>query len=158
MLPFESRVYGDPRISSAWTLTYKVFVPLLWTGAIVFLSASSPPNHRAVLLVGAVWLAGAVACLNFCVPLKRVTLDGDALLVSNYREEWRVPYALIAEVTQNRWIKLRPITIRLRRDSGHGDRIVFMPHVHLRLRFWDEDPEVDELRRLAMPHNGVVIT
>jgi hypothetical protein len=90
-----------------------------------------------------------VALLRVCVPLKRVSLEDDALLVSNFRTEWRIPYALIAEVTQNRWIKLRPITIRLTRDVGCGETVVFMPYVRMRWRFLEEDPEVEELRVLA---------
>jgi hypothetical protein len=46
----------------------------------------------------------------------------------------------------------------LRRDAGCGEKVVFMPRVHLRVRFWDEDPEVDELRRLATPYEGYVGT
>lgn len=93
------------------------------------------------------WLAGAAFILLVCAPLKRVRLDGGALVVSNYLREWRIPLGLVTDVTQNRWIQVRPITIRLRADMGCGTRIVFIPKRYIRPRFWREDPEVEELRR-----------
>lgn len=158
MLPFESRIYGSPSMSSAWTFCYKFIVPAWWAVAIGVALEWTFPNESVELVVAVVWAVGGVALLRVCVPLKRVRLDDGALLVSNFRTEWRVPYALIAGVTQNRWIKLRPITIRLKRDVGCGEQIVFMPYVRLRWRFRDEDPEVDELRTLAGLNTRIATT
>ena len=152
MLPFESRAYGDRKMSSAWTFCYKFIVPALWAAAIGIAMEWTFPNEQVLFVVAVVWTVGGIALLRVCVPLKRVSLEDDALLVSNFRTEWRIPYALIAEVTQNRWIKLRPITIRLKRDVGCGKTVVFMPYVRMRWRFLQEDPEVDELRTLARVH------
>jgi hypothetical protein len=154
MLPFESRVYGDRTMSSVWTFCYKFIVPALWAVAIGVASVSTFASERTVVALAIVWAVAGVALLRVCVPLKRVSLEDDALLVSNFRTEWRIPYALIAEVTQNRWIKLRPITIRLTRDVGCGETVVFMPYVRMRWRFLDEDPEVEELRVLAGARTG----
>lgn len=153
MLPFESRVPGDRTMSSAWTFCYKFIVPALWAMAIGVASMLTFTSERVAVALAIVWAVAGVALLRLCVPLKRVTLEDDALLVSNFRTEWRIPYTLIAEVTQNRWIKLRPITIRLKRDVGCGETVVFMPYVRLRWRFLNEDPEVDELRKLAGAHS-----
>jgi hypothetical protein len=152
MLPFESRVVGDRTMSSAWTFCYKFIAPALWVAAIAVASVWTFTNVRVEVALAVVWAVAGVALLRVCVPLKRVSLEDDALLVSNFRTEWRISYALIAEVTQNRWIKLRPITIRLTRDVGCGEQIVFMPYVRMRWRFLQEDPEVDELRTLARVH------
>lgn len=149
MLPFESRAYGDRTMSSAWTFCYKFIVPALWAVAIGVASVSTFTNERVEVAIAVVWAVAGVALLRVCVPLKRVSLEDDALLVSNFRTEWRIPYALIADVTQNRWIKLRPITIRLKRDVGCGETVVLMPYVRMRWHFLNEDPEVDELRGLA---------
>ena len=136
-------------MSSAWTFCYKFIVPALWTVAIGVALRWTYPDERVLLVIAIVWAVAGVALLRVCVPLKRVSLEDDALLVSNFRTKWRIPYALIAEVTQNRWIKLRPITIRLKRDVGCGETVVFMPYVRMRWRFLDEDPEVEELRKLS---------
>lgn len=155
MLPFESRVYGSSMMSSAWTFCYKFIVPALWAVAIGVAAISTFTNERVLVAIAVVWAVAGVAILRLCVPLKRVSLEDEALLVSNFRTEWRIPYSLIAEVTQNRWIKLRPITIRLTRDVGCGDAVVFMPYVRLRWHFRDEDPEVEELRSLARGHTAI---
>jgi hypothetical protein len=78
-----------------------------------------------------------------------VRVDGGVLVVSNYWREWRVPFGLVTAITQNRWINLRPITVRLRADVGCGTRVVFLPPTRFRARIWREDPEVEELRRLV---------
>lgn len=141
-------------MSSAWTFCYKFIVPALWAVAIGVAAISTFTNERVVVAIAVVWAVAGVALLRVCVPLKRVSLEDDALLVSNFRTEWRIPYSLIADVTQNRWIKLRPISIRLTRDVGCGETVVFMPYVRLRWRFRDEDPEVEELRGLAGVRTG----
>ncbi len=149
-------------LSSAWTLFYKL-LPLTLTGAFAIgfrkvLEArgaySGTPSFapRAdLILLGVVMVAGVVASVVYCVPLKRVRVSdhGESLVVSNYLREWTIPVGLISEVTQNRWLKLRPITIHLRIDPGCGSRVMFMPPLRLNFLFWREDPEVAELRSLV---------
>ena len=152
-------------LSSAWTLFYKL-LPVTLTGAFVLAvrkvqeardlysvtHSSTPPVD--LLLLGVVMIAGIVVSVVLCAPLKRVRVgdDGESLLISNYIREWTLPVGLIAEVTQHRWLKLRPITIHLRIDPGCGTRVAFMPPLRLNFRFWREDPEVEELRTLASAH------
>jgi len=158
-------------LSSAWTFFYKFLLPVVWITGLTLgarasaygkiADASGSPSasisQHAVMLLFFVGLAGFAALAWFCAPLKRVRLaeDGGSLLVSNYFSEWVVPAGLITAVTQNRWIKLRPITIQLRTDPGCGTRVVFMPPLRIIFRFWHEDPEVDELRTLAATHSLV---
>jgi len=85
-----------------------------------------------------------------CTPLKKVRVVDGALLVSNYVHEWRVPFALISDVSQSGWMfNTVPIIIQLREDVGCGTKLRFLPLARWRLRFWSEDPVVDELSRLA---------
>ena len=153
-------------LSSAWTFFYKFLLPIVLVatfaavlrpalearGAYSSTPTASPPAD--LLLLGLVFLLGIIATAWFCAPLKRVRIgdDGQTLLVSNYLREWEVPAGLITDVTQNRWLKLRPITIHLRIDPGCGTRVMFMPPLRINFRFWREDPEVDELRALASMH------
>jgi hypothetical protein len=154
-------------LSSAWTFFYKYLLPVVWIAGFAIaaraavenpaaLSAGSPGGalpYSATLLIF-IGLAGLASLVWFCTPLKRVRMgdDGSSLLISNYLSEWEVPTSLITDVTQNRWIKLRPITIHLRIDPGCGTRVVFMPPIRLNFLFWREDPEVAELRELAAGH------
>jgi hypothetical protein len=151
-------------LSSGWTFFYKYLFPVVWIGGFAIgarvaidnggVSMSdgwrdgAPPDMVWILLL--VGLIGVASTVWLTAPLKRVQVDdaGD-LVVSNYLHEWRVPVSLITEVKQNRWLKMRPITLRLRADMGCGTSVMFMPPSRLRFRFWQEDPEVEELRQLA---------
>jgi hypothetical protein len=53
------------------------------------------------------------------------------------------------DLSQNRWMKTRTITIRLRAAVGCGTSVKFIPPFRWILFFWREDREVTELRRLA---------
>jgi hypothetical protein len=153
-------------LSSAWTLVYKFLLPIVLavTFAVVLRSAleargaySGSPSARPpvdLLALGLVMILGFIGTARFCAPLKRVRVgdDGQSLLISNYLQEWTVPAGLITDVTQNRWLKLRPVTIHLRFDPGCGTRVMFMPPLRLNFLFWREDPEVEELRALASTH------
>lgn len=151
-------------LSSSWTFFYKYLFPVIWIVGFAMGARMATDTRRGALHVemanGAapdvVWffllvgLVGVAAIFWTTSPLKRVRVgDDDTLIVSNYMQEWRVPFGLITSVTQNKWLKMRPITVRLRADVGCGTRVVFMPPLRLRFIFWHEDPEVAELRELA---------
>jgi len=87
--------------------------------------------------------------LRVSLPLLRVQLRDGHLYASNYFSEIEIHPSDITEVTQNRWVKLRPITIRLRTPSELGQRLSFMPPVRIIFRFWIQDPIVEELRAFA---------
>ena len=151
-------------LSSRWTFFQKFLFPALWVagfGLVTLLffvdpadvvydgvRGGAPPGVGWIFL--AAWLAGGALVLWVSLPLQRVRLVDDALLVSNFARELRVPFGMIAEVRQNRWVSARPITVRLRADvPGLGRRFTFIPPTRLRFAVWREDPEVAELRRLA---------
>jgi len=156
----------NDNISSAWTFSTKYVFPAIWImvcgqlvvslflnhGKLVFdgVKGAIPASVEYMFLV--MFLIGAATIFWISMPLKRVRLADGTLLVSNYIEEWRIPVTLIERVSQNRWVKSRPITIRFRADLGCGTSVKFMPRHRWRVRFWREDPEVNELRRLAGLH------
>ena len=150
-------------LSSRWTFVSKFVFPAIWIpifGIGVILTFQNPrtvlyngvrgaaPPYIGFIFLGA-WLVGSACVLWFTAPLKLVSVEGDDLIVSNYAKEWRVPLTNISAVTQNRWINLRPITIHFREETPFGQTAVFMPPARWRVLFWNEDPEVDELRRRA---------
>lgn len=158
-------------ISSAFTFSYKFLLPVFLAWVAFFLLELLRGTPAAIMHGGAtgtaspnfIWLAiAALLCglgvlLWTTLPLKKVSLAPDgSLIVSNYVREWTVPASLIVDVRQNRWIRMRPITIRLRWDPGCGTRIVFAPPQRWKNRFlfWREDPEVQELRDLAAESSG----
>lgn len=148
--PVTSRM---PRVlSSAQTFFMKLVFPPLWSvlfGWLMLAGRGHPagtyPSMPIPLLV---WCAGMAAMLWMCVPLKRVSMDGKNLYISNYFREITVPLAAIGEVTENRWINIHPVTIHFRRPTEFGQRITFMPTARL-FANWSSHPVVEELRRAA---------
>jgi len=145
------------KLSSAWTWFYKLFFGPIWIlgfGLLTWLvvddrlSSATPPEVRGMFVLG--WLAGVAMVLWLVPPLKHVALRDGRLRVSNYLRSWDIPLGQIAEVRQNRWVKMRPIRVRLRQEvAGLGSSFTFMPPARVRIAFWREDPEVEELRALA---------
>jgi hypothetical protein len=80
-----------------------------------------------------------------CVRLKRVRMDDTSLYVSNYLREIQVPLRQVADVTENRWVNIHPVTIQFRSATEFGERVVFMPKRRL-FGFWRSHPVVAEIR------------
>ena len=148
------------RLSSGLTFVFKLLFPLVWMAGFGFATVAEflwpdRGTHNVVpggALDGGKWiflvalLFGSAFILRVAVPLKRVILDGDALLVSNYLRTVRVPLASVARVTQNRWINVRPVTVHLREPSPFGARFTFMPPRPRWVVAWREDAVVHDLR------------
>ncbi|HEV7364566.1 MAG TPA: hypothetical protein VGN76_01835 [Gemmatimonadales bacterium] len=111
------------------------------------------PAEMKWLFLGATVLGGLFLYWG-CMRLKRVDLDEDALYISNYLREVRVPLRDIEEVTENRWINIRPVTVEFRRDTDFGPRITFMPKTRW-WSFWRAHPVVGELEAAARRSRGL---
>jgi len=119
----------------------------LWMGDLHANHGMAPPDFMKWQFLLA-WVLGSTFILWSCARLKRVRLDGGRLFVSNYLRESSVPLAMIDEVTENRWLNIRPVTLRFRGATDFGDRICFMPKARW-FPFWRPHPIVEELRQLA---------
>jgi hypothetical protein len=95
------------------------------------------------------WLLGIAIFWYAGFRLKRVRIDNEHLLISNYVREIRIPLRDLEEVTENRWWSHHPVTLHLRSESVFGTRIVFIPKTRL-FAFWTSHPIVKELRQLAL--------
>jgi len=73
-------------------------------------------------------------------------LAPDGLLVSNFSEEVKVPYAEISDVYEDKWINIRPTTLVLKHPCRFGTKIVFMPYTRFTLAFWRDHPAAAFLR------------
>jgi hypothetical protein len=131
------------------TFWQKVVFPLVWISAtpLFFLAAVHrvPAQTDVMFLAG--WIAGAIFIVWTCAGLKRVRIDSRLLHVSNYLREIAIPFDDIVDVTQNRWINIRPVTIHLRNATEFGSEITFMPRHDM--LFWKMSPVVAELKALA---------
>jgi hypothetical protein len=134
-------------ISSAQTFFSKFILPFV---------AAAPLAIGAVLIGRAIWplflpfgLAVCASIYWYCGRLKKVAIDSDGLVISNYFREVRVPWRDILQVSGSRWVSTRQITVTFDHDIGFGTSIIFMPKVRL---LWpgQESPIAQELRDLIL--------
>jgi len=153
-------------LSSAQTFLMKFVFPFLWIGgfavatASMFLDASEtgartgllpPPEMKWSFL--AITVIGSVSLYWLCMRLKRVSINGDSLLISNYFTSIVVPLTEIERVSENRWINIHPVTIFFRRETDFGPSVVFMPETRW-FGFFSSHPVVAELQKLAGLEGG----
>ena len=132
-------------ISSAQTFLVKFILPFVVVGMMTFGAAIGgrgiwPFFFPLIVMVG-------VSFYWYYCRLKKVIVEEDGLVVSNFVREIRVPWRDIVEVTGSRWVSTRQITITLDRDLGFGTSILFMPKTRI---LWpgQEHPAAQELRDL----------
>ena len=149
---------NERTLSSAQTFWIKFVFPAIWISMFglgtvaLFLGAfrgtnNSPPSEGLDWGFLAAWIAGTILICWNCGRLKKVRIEDSAIYVSNYLKEIRIPFDAVADVTENRWISIHPVTIHLRSATEFGDRITFMPKI--RFFGWRSHPVVAELRQLA---------
>src|SRR5258705_12011772 len=100
-------------LSSPYTLVAKYLGPPIWILGVGLLVLNAFLRHPQVvngivfgppatakwfLLVG--WLVGSVAVIRQGRVFKRVRLDGDSLLISDYFSEHRLPLSAVIDVRQ----------------------------------------------------------
>ena len=132
-------------ISSAKTFLVKFILPCVIVGMMAFGATMGgrgiwPFFFPLIVMV-------AVSIYWYYCRLKKVTVEEDGLVISNFVREIRVPWRDIVEVTGSRWVSTRQITVRFDRDFGFGTSIIFMPKTRI---LWpgQEHPAAQELRDL----------
>jgi Bacterial PH domain len=132
-------------ISSAQTFFVKFILPFVVVGMMTFGAAVGGRAIWPFFFPLIVMLA--VSFYWYYVRLKKVIVEEDGLVVSNFVREIRVPWRDIVEVSGSRWVSTRQITITLDRDLGFGTSIIFMPKTRM---LWpgQEHPAAQELRNL----------
>jgi hypothetical protein len=115
-------------------------------------SGSPAPPHSILFFLFVLFLAGTLSYW-FGIRLKKVSMTDDALYISNYRKEIRVPFGDIAAVSENRFISGHPVWIEFRHTTDFGNRILFMPK-WIWLTNWRSHPIVAELRQAALRAPG----
>ena len=153
-------------LSSAQTVLLKFVFPAIWlpgfAAATVFLFGSgvitrpdgSPPPPEMKWFFLMVTVVGALFIYWSCMRLKRVAIDDRWLYVSNYVQEIQVPLEQVEDISENRWVNIRPITVEFRRPTEFGSRIVFMPKTRW-WGFWSAHPVVAELEAAARQARGL---
>jgi hypothetical protein len=141
-------------LSSEWTIFFK-FLPAFWillfglaTLALlldVFRGVNdSPAPDFMKWLFPCLWIAGSFFTYMTCAALKQVGADEHFLYVSNFINEMSIPLADIADVTENHWLNIHPVTVHLKLPSRFGTKITFMP-----VKVFGACPVVADLKSLA---------
>ena len=92
-------------------------------------------------------LVGGAFIYWSCMRLKKVALDGDVLLISNFRKEIAIPLRDVDHVTGSIFMSPELVWLHFRRPTEFGTKIVFMG----KWRFFSgftRHPVVKELQRL----------
>lgn len=140
-------------LSSKQTFLLKIILPIM-IGIICILmltmiAVNIRTNATLPLLIVTIFLAaGIYVMFRTTMRYKKVAVDDEFLYVSNYRKEIKIPLSNIADVTEIKWIRTRPITIHLKNDSEFGRKIVFTPKMN-GFRVFADNPVIGELKALA---------
>jgi hypothetical protein len=138
-------------ISSAQTFIVKFILPFLIVGMMGFGVAVGGPGIWPFMFP--LMMAVGVSIYWYYGRVKKVAVDADGLVVSNFLREIRVPWRDIAQVSGSRWVSTRQITVTFDRDLGFGYSIIFMPKTRF---LWpgQEHPAAEELRGLIRENGG----
>jgi len=119
-------------MSSSSTLFVKFVFPVIWiagwsAATYQILGQGVPLQDPGVRMLPWGGILGAAFLFWYCSRLRKVILDGETLVISDYRREVRVPLARVARVKRTIWINPRTITVTFDSDTGLGEKAVFMP-------------------------------
>lgn len=147
------------RLSSSITFFYKFISPFLsLIGFVIMLRFVYGPVLRQfppfAILVVFFAFAGALAMNGWLAyKIKKVFVEGDHLIVSDYQREVAIRLDEIYDVNEMRWMQPYWITITFRRPTEFGDSILFIPPFRL-LSFWVANPLVDKIMAMASNRPG----
>ena len=147
-------------LSSRSTFTYKVILPVVVIGSLIFggtiplllgpgspyvhLNGMSPVGFLLLMLVAAI---PAMAVLWVTIlPLKKVELADDELLISNYRYEIRVPLSQVKAIDGPSLTNPKTYTIKFESPTEFGDAVMFLPPVPFTMMLFTEPEVIGELR------------
>ena len=139
------------RVSSSWTLMYKIFLPTVW---IVFFGVltlftlfsggiRSLPYHLAVqgtmLLV---FLAGFAFLWFTFMDLKRVELTEENFYVTNYFKTFRYTYDSLKDIRELKFLWINITVFEFVQKSSFGSKVYFIQRKQVWNEFIDQHPNV----------------
>ena len=141
-------------VSTKYTLVYRWIIPGLLTIvaiAVIWRVGSAGLRGDPDLLAALVAITTAVLLMvvaRWFDRAKRVWLDAETLVISDYRRETSVDLVDIESVVATRFLKPDRVRIRFKRPTIFGDSILFFPPARW-LSVPAAHPVADELAQLA---------
>jgi len=138
-------------VSSNATLFFKFFIPIFWT---VFFTAffiglliseveyigNVPMFLARVFSLGFVAI-GVLFFYLFVLPLKRVEMNPEYFIVTNYFKNYKYSYDSIESIEERDWYFFRTYTIILKEVGSFGRKINFVGSRKRFPKFREENPE-----------------
>jgi hypothetical protein len=125
------------RLSSSWTIFFKLFVPVFWVVFFTTLGIAtltiggdsigifSTSVYQWGLLIFLV--SGYVFLFFTFYQLKRVDADDQYVYISNYFKTFRYPYSSIKGYRVSRLILFKLVRLHFTKKGSLGKSIVFLP-------------------------------
>ena len=148
-------------ISSPLTFFYKFLFPIPFVGMVVALACQMFLTDRGMLDKFGHPIPGWIAWLVFlgttamvtwcgisCWRLKRVSLDDNALFVSDYFQRISVPLTDLESVEETRSVSPRQVILKFGRVTEFGTTVRFMPPIR-QTRIFSEHPVLEQVRTAA---------
>ncbi|MDP6435997.1 MAG: hypothetical protein QF790_01070 [Gammaproteobacteria bacterium] len=141
-------------LSTRATPLFRFVIPAILTinaGIVIwyFGRIGLPGRPDTVSAILGVLLAAALMILARILDrAKRVWVDGDKLIVSDYRREIEIGLAEIGRVTTTPWFNPSRIVVHFKGPTRFGDKIMFFPGTHWFSRS-TQHPVAAELEELA---------
>ncbi|HEY5490780.1 MAG TPA: hypothetical protein VIK25_06250 [Gemmatimonadaceae bacterium] len=145
-------------LSSRWTFFYKFILPVLAIGGLcygawrafahpdeVHVSSGMRPEQAWLIVFALVPVVTALH-LWMLAPLKRVVLQGDDLLISNFLVEISVPLSVIESISGPSVTNPKRYTVTFAEPTDFGRRITFLPPMVWSMNSWAEAEEIGEFR------------
>jgi len=141
------------QISSRLTFIYKYILPPLILIFLIrmffgWLATTNPSPNMPPTFMPYIFLGYFIWSAWIGWPLKRVSIFGEKLYVSNYLKEIVIPISEIIDVSSNIFIGPQRVKIYLRDETEFGSEIIFLAKCHWVGR-WSTPPIVNELLDMA---------
>ena len=101
-------------------LAFSLLACLMW----IRVALSGDSLGRIMLIF---WSVAGVALLIWSWPIKRVTIEDDFFIISNYFTSYRVPVTHLANVTEGFGTRVRRIILHFKPPTPFGKRICIIP-------------------------------
>lgn len=122
------------RLSTSWTLMFRVFLPTLWlsffipfTIYLLFFDHSNAILHwgfSSILFF--VLLSGVLIYFLSLSKLRRVDVDDDFFYVSNYFKTVKFPYEMVEKIDETNIVAFRLFSLTLKKKGQLGKKIKFL--------------------------------
>jgi len=139
------------RISSSWTLMFRLFIPAFWISFFLPLSVAALISHDVrSLFRGAPFSVGVIIFLITGLlffyfttwKLHRVDLDKENIYISDYFRTIRVPYPLVTQIRETDLFFFKLYKITLATKGRLGKHLRFLESGRSMRDWISENPEL----------------